>query len=168
MLRLIFILSIFISFSFSEEGLLRKENNVYFSYIEDLIKNKNLTQEDIKKILNSNVRTIQSNMLKAIYADYYDNDLDKARAYYNEILEKATKNIKNTNEAIYISDFLLRENKYDIITEIITVDYCESLLNNKEFNCLYYLYNAKEKLNINNSKEDELLKIKYPKYNRGT
>lgn len=147
------------------DSLLKKENLVYFKYIEDLIKEKKYTKERIKEELNSRERTVVSNLLKALDLDYNKNEYLKAKEYYEEIITKVANKIKNTTEAIYISDYLLREEKYDIINNILTIEYCESVFNKeKEKNCLYYLYKAKKYINISNEREKDILKMKYPQH----
>lgn len=147
------------------DSLLKKENLVYFKYIEELIKEKKYTKERIKEELNSKERTVLSNLLKAIDLDYNKNEYSKAKEYYEEIITKVANKIKNTTEAIYIADYLLREEKYDIINNILTIEYCESILKEeKEKKCLYYLYKGKSYINISNEKEKDILKNKYPEY----
>ena len=134
-------------------------NDLYTEYVLDLIKEKNKTKEEIKKILLSNERTLTSDMLKGLYYQHKENNIEEAKKYYDEIILKIPNKLKNKIESLYISDYLISEKKYELITQIIEVDYCETLFNQKkEEKCYKILEEAKRNLGIERKREENGLK----------
>lgn len=140
-----YLLMLFLSLSlFAEEKhslLLKNNSSPYFKYITELIEEKKMSKEHIINLLNSNKRTLTTNMLKGLDLDFNKKDLASAMFYYEELINKIPDKVKNTIESFYLSDYLLRVNKYDKIKDILDINYCESLINmERKDMCFYYLY----------------------------
>lgn len=141
-------------------------NDLYTEYVMDLIKEKKKTKEEIKEILTSSNRTITSNMLKGLYYDHKEKNIEEAKKYYDEIMSKVPDMLKNKSESLYIADYLIREKRYAETLSIVDIDYCETLFNNKkEKKCYLYLQEAKKNLGIETKREEKGLEKILKGYN---
>jgi hypothetical protein len=148
------------SFLYASPGYFHNTGNVYITYIKQIIKEKNLKKEDIKKYLNQKHRTLTGNMLKAIYYDYEKRDINTSKKYYEEILLKSPTKIYTTIDGIYMADYLLRTKREKEVLNFINIDYCEILFSKYKKPCFNILYQAKASLNIYNEYEKRKIKQK--------
>lgn len=131
-------------------------NDLYTDYILDLINEKHKTKTEIKEILISTDRTLTSNMLKGLYYDHKENKIEEAKKYYDEIMMKIPNKLRNKSESLYMADYLVREKRYKEVLNIIDIDYCETLFNNKkEKKCYIYLEESKRNLGIETNREQK-------------
>jgi hypothetical protein len=136
--------------------------DVYKNYIKYLIKN-GTSQEEIKKMIAESENTITNNMLLGIFYDYEVNQPNKASHYYVNILNKGREYIRGSINAVYISDYMLREKNYKIILDILPKNSCELFSEDFKYKCFYYQAVSNYNLDFSYDIELEKAKQKEPK-----
>ncbi len=112
----------------------------YQSLISDLVNEKKISTEDIKKILNSKEKSVTKVLLTAVDLDFNKKMPEQAGPLYIEIFNKAGTQIKNTTEALYVADYLYRIGNHEDIKVILDEVGCEIFMDkDKTKQCFTYL-----------------------------
>jgi len=121
-------------------------------YLNFLRKYYKYTNKKISNILHSDKRTASKVMMEAIYLDYTKNDIESARKNYNLLFEHKSSRFIGKPEAIFLVDFLSRENRDKDVLFILPKNSCEFMEDKFKYRCHYYRAKSLYALNDNNYK----------------
>lgn len=133
----------------SQPSVFKENNDVYKSYLNYLIKNGIVSENNIKLLLKSEKDSVLKNMLNGIYYDYEKNQPYIAIDYFSKIVKYKKDDIIGSINGIYISDFLIRGNQFKLISEILPKGSCELIDDEYKSKCYYLQAVSNYNLNKN-------------------
>ncbi|HIP33982.1 MAG TPA: hypothetical protein EYG89_04530 [Bacteroidia bacterium] len=123
--------------------------NTYDMYLSFLRSHYNYSNKKIREILDSKDRIASKIMLEAIYFDYIKNDIDSAKLKYDLLFEHKSERFIGSPEAIFIVDYLSRENRDKDVLFLLPKNSCEFMEEKFKYRCHYY--RAKSLYSLNDS-----------------